>query len=430
MTFRHSLRFRIIFTFSLFGALLGTVFAIAVYISLDKVDDHLIDRQLKEEVERFSIHYQKKTTFPPPISSQISAFVGTEKMPSSFKEMIKGFTPGIYEINTDEKEFHVAIANMHNQAERLHLFLDVSQLEFTEKRKFTIGFVLIAGVLLITTLALWIGWVTSRGVISPVIKLSTIVETSDPNKLHANFSKGFYDDEVGVLAKGFENAMGRLETLIAREHRFCRYVSHELRTPVTIIKGAVALLNRQTHFNEDDRLRRPLKRIERALTNMENIIVTLLWLSREDEKVKTGDVFEVAVLVREIIDQNRYLIGNKPVDIVLIIEAKPRLNIPRSLFQIAVTNLIRNAIQFTPSGNIEVILENDRVIVKDCGRGMDSEKLAHVTRSVENENRQTSSGLGLSIVKRLCHRLNWNLVIESEEGQGTIVQLIFTTGKA
>ena len=48
MTFKHSLRSRIIIAFCLFGAVLGTVYATAVYISLDLIDDHLIDNRLKE----------------------------------------------------------------------------------------------------------------------------------------------------------------------------------------------------------------------------------------------------------------------------------------------------------------------------------------------------------------------------------------------
>ena len=51
MTFRHSLRSRIIIAFCLFGTVLGIVYASAVYISLDAIDDHLIDSRLKEEVE-------------------------------------------------------------------------------------------------------------------------------------------------------------------------------------------------------------------------------------------------------------------------------------------------------------------------------------------------------------------------------------------
>ena len=59
MTFRHSLRTRIIIAFCLFGAVLGIVYATAVYISLDLIDDHLIDSRLNEEVEHFIAHYQR-----------------------------------------------------------------------------------------------------------------------------------------------------------------------------------------------------------------------------------------------------------------------------------------------------------------------------------------------------------------------------------
>ena len=59
MKFQISLRSRIIVAFCLFGAVLGTVYAIAVYISLDLIDDHLIDSRLLEEVEHFNAHHQR-----------------------------------------------------------------------------------------------------------------------------------------------------------------------------------------------------------------------------------------------------------------------------------------------------------------------------------------------------------------------------------
>jgi len=69
----------------------------------------------------------------------------------------------------------------------------------------------------------------------------------------------------------------------------------------------------------------------------------------------------------------------------------------------------------------------DRVIVSDTGRGMEPNDLKLVTQSNIRGNWNKGSGLGLTIVKRLCDRLGWKLEIESETGRGTTVQLIFQT---
>jgi len=426
MTFSHSLRSRIIIAFCLFGAVLGIVYATAVYISLDVIDDHLIDSRLSEEIDHIIAHYQRYNAYPPPTSPYITAYVGKENMPLYVLDMIDGFAEGLHEVNSDEEEYHIAIQRLQGQESILYLLYEVSALEFTEKRKLSIRLVLIAGVALIIGLGLWIGWLTSRKVIAPVAHLSDLVNKSGPDNLPTDLSKTFFDDEVGVLAKALEQAMRRVETHVEREHRFSRYASHELRTPVTIIKGAVTLLKKKFSSEEDPGYR-PLKRIERAVINMENIIETLLWLSREDTAIDQNKAFAVVAVIQETIEQNRYLLVNKPIDIELVPEIDPLLSIPTPIFQIMLTNLIRNAIQHTSSGKISVIVKVDRVIVSDTGAGMDPDDLSLVTQLHLRGARGKGFGLGLSIVKRLCDRLGWRLKIESEKGRGTAVELIFQT---
>ena len=428
MTFRHSLRARIIIAFCLFGAVLGIVYAIAVYISLDAIDDHLIDSRLNEEVENFVDHYQRYNFYPRPTSPYITAYVGTDNMPLYVLNMIEGFSEGLHEAHIDEEEYHIAIHALEDRKTNLYLFYEVSALEFTEKRKLAIRLVLIAGIALIIGLGFWIGWLTSRKVIEPVAHLSDLVNKSGPDNLPTGLSDTFFDDEVGVLANALEQAMKRVETYIEREYRFSRYASHELRTPVTIIKGAVGLLKKR-FADEKNASYRPLERIERAVTSMENIIETLLWLTREDEAVDQSQDFEVVSTVRDTIDQNRYLIGNKPIDIELIPEHAPQLSIPAPIFQIMITNLVRNAIQHTASGKIRVVVNDDRVSVSDTGAGMAPDDLKLVAQLDQNKERYKKSGMGLSIVKRLCDRLGWDLKIESERGRGTKVQLIFSPAR-
>jgi signal transduction histidine kinase len=428
MTFRHSLRARIIIAFCLFGGVLGIVYAIAVYISLDAIDDHLIDSRLIEEIEHFVDHYQRYNTYPQPTSPYITAYVDIKKMPLYVLDMIYGYSEGLHEAHTDEEEYHIAIHKLQGQDTFFYLLYEVSALEFTEKRKIGIRLVLIAGIALMIGLGFWIGWLTARKVIEPVSHLSKLVEKTGPDNLPTDLSKTFFNDEVGVLANALEQAMKRVETYIEREYRFSRYASHELRTPVTIIKGAAGLLKKRI-ADEKDPGYRPLKRIERAVTSMENIIETLLWLSREDEAIDQSQVFEVVSTVRDIIEQNRYLLGNKRIDIEIIAEHDPQLSIPAPIFQIMITNLVRNAIQHTAAGKIRVVVKDDRVSVSDTGAGMSSGDLKLVTQLDLSKDRNKGFGMGLSIVKRLCDRLGWELRIESEKGRGTKAQLIFSPAK-
>jgi signal transduction histidine kinase len=424
MRFRHSLHSRIIFSFCFFGAFLGIAFATAVYISLDLIDDHLVDNRLHEEVEYFTNHYKYHSLLPRSTSPYITAYMGTESMPLYVIELIEGLDEGLHEAYSGSDEYHIAVQKLSDQNKVLYLLYEVSALEFTENRKLSIGLVLLAGVILVVILGFWIGRLTSRKVIAPVIHLSSQVNQSGPGKLPTDLSKDFVDDEVGTLATALEQSMKRIQAFVEREHQFTRNASHELRTPVTVIKGAVELLRKQLNPSEVSRLR-PLYRIQRQVTNMENIIEALLWLSREKESADSHQKFSVLPLVRDTIEENRQLIADKSIDINLVAQGKPVLHAPALLFQIALTNLIQNAVRYTSNGRITIYLYEDRVLVCDTGSGIARSDLENITQPHVRGTGSDGFGLGLSIVSRLCDRFGWQFEIESEVDHGTTARLIF-----
>jgi signal transduction histidine kinase len=331
---------------------------------------------------------------------------------------------GLHEAYSGTDEYHIAAQKLPGQEKVLYLLYEVSALEFTEKRKLRIGLVLLAGVILVVIMGYWIGRLTSRKVIAPVVHLSGQVDQSGPDKLPTDLSKDFVDDEVGTLAAALEQSMKRIEAFVEREHQFTRNASHELRTPVTVIKGAVELLRKQLNPAEAARLR-PLYRIQRQVTNMENIIEALLWLSREKVSADPDQKISVLPLVRDIIEENRQLIADKSIDINLVAQGKPILDVSAPLFQIALTNLIQNAVRYTSDGHITIYVREDRVLVCDTGIGIDGSDLENITQPHVRGTGSDGFGLGLSIVSRLCDRFGWQFKIESEVDRGTTAQLIF-----
>jgi len=424
MRFRHSLHSRIIFAFCLFGAVLGTAYATAVYISLDLIDDHLIDNRMREEIEYFTDHYKYHHLLPRSTSPYITTYMGTESMPLYIIELVKGLDEGFHEAYSGSEEYHIAVQKLPDQDTYLYLLYEVSALEFTEKRKLNIGFVLFGGVFLIILLGWWIGRLTSRKVIAPVIHLSDQVNKSGPGNLPTDLSKDFIHDEVGTLASALEQSMKRIEAFVEREHQFTSDASHELRTPVTVIKGAAELLRKQLNAVEES-VSRPMDRIQRQVTNMENIIEALLWLSREEVSTEPDQRLSVLSLVRDTIEEIRQLIADKSIDINLVAKGKPVLNVPAPLFQIALTNLIQNAVRYTSNGHITVYVRDDRVLVADTGIGIAGSDLENIRQPHVRGTGSNGFGLGLSIVSRLCDRFGWQFEIESEVDRGTTAQLIF-----
>jgi len=100
---------------------------------------------------------------------------------------------------------------------------------------------------------------------------------------------------------------------------------------------------------------------------------------------------------------------------------------PPRVLQVVVSNLVRNACNYTDEGRVDVYVENDRVRVRDTGIGMSAETMARAFEPFyrAEPERPQGTGLGLLIVKRLCDRFGWTITLTSEPGLGTEAVVVF-----
>ena len=424
MKFRHSLRMRIVISYCIFGTVLGTVFAAIVYVSLDFIDDNLVNQRISKEAEYLTQQLNINSSVPVPSSDHIQAFLGMNTMAPWVRQMVQGLGEGVHEKYSNDVEYHILIKKWSAHDDPLYVIYDVSALEFTESRKLLIGIILLTSVFLVIGLGLWIGLMTSRKIIAPVAYLAQQVNQSGPESLPKNLSQEFYNDEIGVLAQALEMSMKRVESFIRREQQFTRDASHELRTPVTVIKGAVELLKQRS--GQQETVQKPLGRIERSVKDMENIIATFLWLAREEAAQTPDQTTAVLPVVKEAIEQNQHLFPQKPIEIEFIVRADPILPVSAPVLKVAIINLVQNAFQYTIAGNITVLIDKDRVTISDTGKGIENSRLAAVKQPHFRGDDSQGFGLGLAIVGRLCKRFGWHFDIDSELGKGTIVHLVFS----
>lgn len=414
---------RIVISYCIFGALLATVFAAIVYVSLDFIDDNLVNQRISNEAEYLIRYFQMDGNLPAPTSDHMKAYLGTNSVAPPFGQMVQGLGEGFYEKYINDIEYHILIRTFPVQDDPLYVIYDVSAIEFTESRKLLIGAILLTSVFLVIGLGLWIGLITSRKIIAPVAYLAQQVNQSEPESLPKNLSQEFYNDEIGVLAQALEMSMNRVDSFIKREQQFARDASHELRTPVTVIKGAVELLKQR--LGEEEAVIKPLGRIERSVKDMENIIATFLWLAREEAAMAPDQTTAVLPVVKEAIEQNQHLFSQKPIEIEFIVRAEPILPVSAPILKVAVINLVQNAFKYTAAGNITVLIDKDRITISDTGKGIENSKLAAVKQPHVRGDDSRGFGLGLAIVDRLCKRFGWHFDIDSELGKGTKAHLVF-----
>lgn len=221
---------------------------------------------------------------------------------------------------------------------------------------------------------------------------------------------GIIPTELTQLINSFNDFQQRINDLVERERSFNRYASHELRTPLMVMKGAISLLgeSKEPEFVEKQRLR-----LDKATNEMNEFIQTLLSLTKLPSKNEVyADISEPELML--IVDNHRYLLTGKHIDIRVNVKNVLRINMPAAAFNILIGNLIKNAFANTFEGHIEILVDQQRVEISDTGIGLQDQ-----TKSNEGY------GLGLLLVKDICKQFNCQFSLLANNNEGCTATLVF-----
>jgi signal transduction histidine kinase len=270
----------------------------------------------------------------------------------------------------------------------------------------------------------------SRRAISPVIWLANAVRSLDPKKpdftvLEPQNLPGDADGDVQVLASALHGFASRLEEFVERERNFTRDASHELRSPITVIKVAADVLladGELSNFGE-----RSVKRIQRAVRDMEALIEAFLILAREGDVGLPEENFVVGEVVEGEIDRAEALVEGRPVSVQLVREGDFVLHAPPKVLAVMLSNLLRNACLYTEQGTVTATVGRDFVRIEDTGVGMSEEDLANAFQPFFRGKGagKGGHGVGLTIVRRLADRFRWPVELKSKLGVGTSATIRF-----
>jgi len=419
MEYKHSLRVRITVTFFLFGTFLMSAIATGVHYAIEEIEEQSIQENLEKELESFRQRYMENPDLALPSSANMKAYLIGPGENDNLPDYMRKLQPGIYEIKRDSRILEIIVGKLNGK--KLALEIDATHFEHRED---SITNALIIAVIIASLFSLWIGYALSQKAIAPVTSLAKSVAVLDPSKPTDRLSAKYVNDEVGELARVFDRYLERLQDFITREQEFTGNASHELRTPLTIIKGAVEILNADSTLS--DRSRNVLQRIKRAADSMSQMVETLLVLARED-KIADQPVPSISKVAQMIISENKDLLGDKPIKLEMTSTRDFGLTVPSAVLIILLGNLIRNAIAYTKEGAISITVNAPTVRVTDTGRGITEEALPLIFERHyrSNDNESAGSGIGLSIVKRICDHYGWQIKVESTPEKGTVVSVDF-----
>ena len=228
--------------------------------------------------------------------------------------------------------------------------------------------------------------------------------------------------ELAPIAESFDRYMERLDGFVEREQLFTAAAAHELRTPLAVIQGATDVLAEQTHLPRA--AERAIGRLERAAREMLEFIEALLFLSREDRGAEFGEAScDVGAIARELAEDYRRLAEGKAVAVRAQAAEPLVLRVPPALPAIVIGNLLRNAIEHTAGGRIDLVLERRTLRVTDTGEGIAPDVQSALFE--RDYSTKPGGGMGLHLAKRICDRFGWRLTIASAPGEGTVASVAF-----
>jgi signal transduction histidine kinase len=242
-------------------------------------------------------------------------------------------------------------------------------------------------------------------------------------------------DELFILSKTINDLLDRIENAVEREKQFTSDASHELRTPLTVLKGTLEVLIRKPReqLEYEDKINFCITEVNR-LNNLVDQLLLLARFENQKQSLKIEKVY-LNALILDILTLYPEKLNKKKIEIKHSFTKNYYINSDTYLVSIIISNIISNAIKYTPEkGTISIAIfqKKNKIIcsITDNGIGISEGDLDKIFNPFYRSNAINhpeikGSGLGLSIVKRIAQLLKTEFEIQSEINKGTIVILSF-----
>ena len=237
--------------------------------------------------------------------------------------------------------------------------------------------------------------------------------------------------EVNTLARALDSMRDALEGRRYAE-RYIQTLTHEMKSPLAAIQGAAELLDEEMPVEVRKRF---LENIRAETARSERLINRLLELSAIEGRtsLETADEVDFQAIVARAIDQARPLAEAAGVQLADRAESSPVLLRGDSfILRAAVTNLLENAIDFSPRGgavDIDVASSGGNVVlsIRDHGAGVPDyarEKIFERFYSLRHlSSKRKGTGLGLTLVRETAELHGGTITLEPAAGGGTVARL-------
>lgn len=217
-------------------------------------------------------------------------------------------------------------------------------------------------------------------------------------------------DELGQLARDFNQMTERVETLLGSQKRLVADISHELRSPLARLHLAIGIAQQQSENNISEVTNKQLIRVEKEAQQMERMIAQVLKLSKLETNVTETPKERISLpeLLSELLNDAQFEAENLSKQ--LICEDVPNIDIDCyvELLASAVRNVVNNAIKYSSTKvQVSFLTESDTLFIKvvDDGAGVPESEIEQIFQpfyrlSTSRSRDSGGVGLGLAITQQ------------------------------
>ena len=416
---RLGLRLRVALALALACLLVVGALGFTLFTASEDLEESLISQIVAEEMEYLIKRHKQNPGFSPQPSSNLQSYIVRDANDRNrLPAFLLGLAPGRHEFFIGKEEIHALVRDAGDI--RYYVAYEVG---LHEQREREFKLLVLISVLTAALTSLALGYWLSGVLVRQVTNLSRQVSKLKPGEPREALAQPGQDAEVAMLAGAFDDYQARIEQMIRREQEFTANVSHELRTPLTAIRTSCELLLADPALVGKSRAR--VAQVNDAAGRMAEQVQALLFLARGQA---LGEVEPVALAecVAEAIEPYRAEIARKNLSLELDVPREALLQLNYQALRLVLSNLVRNAVQYTERGFVRIGYAAKRLTIADSGRGISTEHLPHVLeRFFRAEDQAGGAGLGLDIVKRICDQYGWRIEVESAPARGSLFSIVF-----
>lgn len=223
------------------------------------------------------------------------------------------------------------------------------------------------------------------------------IQEAEPLQTEKTQIKEFQDlnDAMRMLSK-------KAELAYSSQKHFVENTSHEIQTPLAVMKSKIELAFQNT--NLPDEHVKLLLELNQSLTKLSKLNKALLLLSRlENDQFVDRNEIAVASSIRDALGYFEEKVRSKGLKVRQMFEPEVSIKANKIIFEILINNLIKNAIYHNQeNGFIDIHLKQGHLSIKNTAKNVSGELSGIPLRYQSDPTNTNSTGLGLSIVKKIC----------------------------